>query len=110
MWKIFGKNPVELVEVVILKLLLQSSRKSKLYNIIIHYCFHIVFVVSQPQTISLLLAREHSVPKGHQEWMVCRVKMEYRVMMGRLECQEETVSIELFFLLFLIKTELKELG
>ena len=31
-------------------------------------------------------------------------------MMGRLECQEETVSIELFLLLFLIKTELKELG
>ena len=42
--------------------------------------------------------------------MVRRVKMEYRVVMGRLECQEETVSIELLFLLFLIKTELKELG
>ena len=42
--------------------------------------------------------------------MACRVKMEYRVVMGRLECQEETVSIESLFLLFLIKAELKELG
>ena len=43
--------------------------------------------------------------------MACRVKMEYLVVMGRLECQEETVSIELLFLFFfLTKSELKELG